>query len=68
MIGLRATKGIVALLALVVTFGVLAAAPQTSSQGSVDGLTPRALEQLVSEAEDVEYLHAVLVGNPDGSV
>ena len=35
MIGLRAIKGVVALIALVVTFGAPAAAPQTSSQGGV---------------------------------
>lgn len=35
MIGLRAIKGVVALIALVVAFGAAAAAPQTSSQGGV---------------------------------
>lgn len=35
MIGLRAIKGVVALIALVVTFGAPAAAPQTSNQGGV---------------------------------
>lgn len=35
MIGLRAMKCVVALIALVVTFGAPAAAPQTSNQGGV---------------------------------